>query len=67
MAKRKGSTDIQVALRYKEFHRLRTIGYSYTKIGRQFGYNHATVIYGVTQYDINRKVYDRIIENKGIN
>lgn len=62
MAKRKGSTGIQVALRYKRFSELRKQGLKVEDIGKIVGYNHATVSYGVKMYNQNQSMYDKIIE-----
>lgn len=62
MAKRKGSTGIQVALRYKRFSELRKKGLKVEDIGKIVGYNHSTVSYGVKMYNKNQSMYDKIIE-----
>ena len=62
MAKRKGSSGIEVALRYKRFSELRKQGLKVEDIGKIVGYNHATVSYGVKMYNQNKSVYDKIIE-----
>lgn len=62
MAKRKGSTGIQVALRYKRFSELRKQGLKVEDIGKLVGYNHSTVSYGVKMYNKNQSMYDKIIE-----
>lgn len=62
MAKRKGSTGIQVALRYKRFSELRKQGLKVEDIGNIVGYNHSTVSYGVKMYNKNQGMYDKIIE-----
>lgn len=62
MAKRKGSTGIEVALRYKRFTELRKQGLKVEDIGKIVGYNHATVSYGVKMYNQNQSMYDKIIE-----
>lgn len=62
MAKRKGSTGIEVALRYKRFSELRKQGLKVEDIGKIVGYDHATVSYGVKMYNQNQIMYDKIIE-----
>lgn len=62
MAKRKGSTGIEVALRYKRFSELRKQGLKVEDIGKIVGYNHATVSYGLKMYNQNQIMYDKIIE-----
>ncbi|MBS5907861.1 MAG: hypothetical protein KIC84_11610 [Dysgonomonas mossii] len=62
MAKRKGSTGLQVALRYKRFSELRKQGLKVEDIGKIVGYNHATVSYGIKMYNQNQIMYDKIIE-----
>ena len=62
MAKRKGSTGIEVALRYKRFTELRKQGLKVEDIGKLVGYNHSTVSYGVKMYNQNQIMYDNIIE-----
>ena len=62
MAKRKGSSGIEVALRYKRFSELRKQGLKVEDIGKIVGYNHATVSYGVKMYNQNQIMYDNIIE-----
>ena len=54
MAKRKGSTGIQVALRYKRFSELRKQGLKVEDIGKMAGYDHSTVSYGVKMYNQSR-------------
>lgn len=62
MAKRKGSTGIEVALRYKRFSELRKQGLKVEDIGKIVGYNHSTVSYGTKMYNQNQSMYDKIIE-----
>lgn len=62
MAKRKGSTGLQVALRYKRFTELRKQGLKVEDIGKIVGYDHSTVSYGVKMYNQNQIMYDKIIE-----
>ena len=62
MAKRKGSTGIQVALRYKRFSELRKQGLKVEDIGKMAGYDHSTVSYGLNMYNQNQSMYDKIIE-----
>lgn len=62
MAKRKGSTGIEVALRYKRFTELRKQGLKVEGIGKMSGYDHSTVSYGVKMYNKNQIMYDKIIE-----
>ena len=62
MAKRKGSTGIEVALRYKRFSELRKQGLKVEDIGKIVGYDHSTVSYGLNMYNQNQSMYDKIIE-----
>lgn len=62
MAKRKGSTGLQVALRYKRFTELRKQGLKVEDIGNIVGYDHSTVSYGIKVYNKNQIMYDKIIE-----
>ncbi len=62
MAKRKGTTGIEVALRYKRFTELRKQGLKVEDIGKMAGYDHSTVSYGVKMYNQNQSMYDKIIE-----
>lgn len=62
MAKRKGSTGIEIALRYKRFTELRKQGLKVEDIGKIVGYDHSTVSYGVKMYNKNQIMYDKIIE-----
>lgn len=62
MAKRKGSTGIEVALRYKRFTELIKQGLKVEDIGKIVGYDHSTVSYGLKMYNQNQSMYDKIIE-----
>ena len=57
MAKRKGSTGLQVALRYKRFTELRKQGLKVEDIGKMAGYDHSTVSYGLKMYNQNQSIH----------